>query len=521
MRTCFSGDPLTVDPRKCGDAVSGVFLSMLYEGLTEVLPNGELKLALAESVHISSNGKIYLFQLKDAMWSDGQPITAFDLEHSWKKTLNPYFHSTFPDLFFPIKNAEAAAQGKKSLIDVAIYALDEKTLQVELEKPTPYFLSLLSCCAFFPIPKHIEIKDPNWDAHSAQSLVSSGPFLLKKWEPKREITVKKNPLYWDAKNVSLDSLHISIIKHAFDALEMFKNGSLDLISHMLSPFPLYSIQNYPEKLTLTPASPTIFYAYNMDQFPFHNQSIRKAFSLSIDRTQLVNQSAPLNEMPAKRFVPPILDHEDVSLLPAFSPALARQALHKGFMELGILKDQEKKDDFTLRLFLQNLRLSYEDTPSNRQLVQILQEQWKQHLGYRIQLVPQNLKMQIEGIYQRDFNMALRHCAPHYNDPMSLLERFKYKNLSRNFPHFESPTYIELLNQSSQKHLSKSQRKEILLQAEAHLLEQLPIVPLYHGSYPALSQSTLSNIAFTPMGNIQFKKAKYQELKSGFSEVAVS
>src|SRR5579872_4532777 len=150
MRTCFSMDPLTADPRKNGDLISSAFLFMLYEGLTRLLPNGQVELALAESVDVSADLCIYTFRLRKALWSDGHPITASDFEYSWKKTLAPAFPSPCQQLFYPIKNAEAAAEGKISTDQIRVQALDQRTLIVELNNPTPYFLSLISFCNFFP-----------------------------------------------------------------------------------------------------------------------------------------------------------------------------------------------------------------------------------------------------------------------------------------------------------------------------------------------------------------------------------
>lgn len=526
MRTCFSMDPLTVDPRKSGDVISSAFVFMLYDGLMQLLPDGKIEFSLAKSVDISEDGCTYVFHLRQAKWSDGHPITAFDFEHSWKKTLEPSFPSSCPELFFPIKKAEAASQGNASLDEVGIMAIDRQTLKVELQHPTPYFLALTCCYNFFPIPQHIEAANPSWDIHFSPCLISNGPFRLVKWKQKREITVEKNPFYWDAENTSLSKLHISIIKNEFATLEMFENGELDWVSSMLAALPLSSLKGYQQerKLTLNPAASTAFCAYNIHQFPFHNVHIRKALSLAIDRKHIVDEITQFDEIPAKRFVPPLLDRQDVEILNPFNPCRARKYLQKGITELGITKDVEsmhKGDDLKLRLFLRNLTLSYDDIPSNRQVAQSLQEQWRRHLGFRIKLIPQSFKVQTEAIYRRDFNIALRFCFAHYNDPMSLLERFKYKNLRRNFPKFESNLYIELLNQSSQKNYVKRRRNAILLKAESHLLDNLPITPLYHGSYPVLSQSTVGGISFTAIGNVQFRKAKYLAQKSRFCEAAVS
>jgi len=142
----FSYSPFTADPRKCTDPVTTTLNFMLYEGLTHLEADGTVSYALAERVKISRDKRNYLFFLRPAMWSDGSPLTAYHFEAAWKAALSPDFTSKSAHLLFPIKNAERAKNGECSLDEVGIEALDEKTLMVRLERPTPYFLELISFC---------------------------------------------------------------------------------------------------------------------------------------------------------------------------------------------------------------------------------------------------------------------------------------------------------------------------------------------------------------------------------------
>ncbi len=538
MRTCFSMDPLTVDPRKSGDLISSAFLFMLYEGLTHLLPNGQVELALAESVDISGDQCIYTFRLRKASWSDGHPITAFDFEYSWKKSLDPEFPSPCQQLFYPIKNAEAAAEGKIAADQIRVQALDERTLLVELNNPTPYFLSLISFCNFFPVPRHIDENNPLWDAQITPysnpngananrccDLVCSGPFKLVKWEWKKEIEVVKNPAFWDADNTHLESLHISIVNNEYLTLEMFENDELDWISFMLSTMPSSALKRYKDdgRLTLVPMGSTLFCAFNMHRFPFNNENIRKAFSYAMDRQSIVEQTSQLNEIPAKRLIPPVMDNTDLPQPLSFDEKRARQYLQKGLFELGILKTDAGSfdiSDLNIRLFLSHLTLSYENSQASRNVAQTLQEQWGRVLGFRIKLVQQDFKTQMETISHGDFNIALRVCLAHYNDPLNILERFKYKYLSRNFPKFESPEYIDLLDRSS-KTYDPVTRQQILAKAEAHLLDKMPLAPISHLNYAILCNPSTQGVELSPIGGVQFRKAKFTPLKFRKNQIAVS
>lgn len=520
MRTCFNMDPLTLDPRKNGDVISSEVILMLYDGLTELLQNGEVELSLAQSYQVSDDGCKYIFHLRKAFWSDGNPITAHDFEYSWKKSLDPTFPSSCPHLFFTILNAEAAAQGKMSLDEVGIHVINDRTLEIRLEHPVPYFLALVSCCNFFPIPKHVELANPTWESQMA--VVSSGPFTLSKWEKRKEICVAKNPFYWDEANTTLDKMVITITDDEYETLTLFENQEVDWLSTLFASVPPQALHELilQKKVEIIPTATTAFCTFNINLFPFHNTEIRKAFSYGINRIELVENTVPYNAVAAKRLVSPNLDNQNLEILPPFNPAIAKWHLQKGLTELGILKkgNQEiEKCDLNLRLFLSNITLSYENAYRIRTTAIALQKQWSKSLGFQVKLQPLPYKQHMERIYKGDFNLSLNYCAAHYSDPLSILDRFKYKNLNRNFPKFESPVYIDLLNRSQRE----SPRELLLNEAEMNLLSQIPLTPLYHFNCPILTHPTVSGVRYSPIGGVQFKRARFNPAKSNKYKVAVS
>ena len=174
IRLNLHGEPPTLDPRKATDTVSIPVVKLCFEGLTRIDPNGQPIPAAAEKIEVSSDQKRYTFTLRDALWSDGTPVTAYDFEKTWKTVLDPTFPcETAIDLYI-IKNAKAAKNQRCSLDEVGIKALDDKTLQVDLEHPVPYFLSALSTHNFFATPSHIISAYPDW-THG--HYVSNGTFF--------------------------------------------------------------------------------------------------------------------------------------------------------------------------------------------------------------------------------------------------------------------------------------------------------------------------------------------------------
>ncbi len=305
IRLSFHVNPTTVDTRKNTDVCSSALLFMIYEGLTRLLPDGSTEAAMAKAIEISEDGKVYTFHLRNAVWSDGRPVSAHDFEYSWKKILTPSFASPCPYLFYSIRNAEEAVKGEIPIDEVAIWAIDNKTLKVELKNPTPYFLALISFCNFFPIPKHVEEEDPLWHLRLDRTLVTNGPFTLSKWIPNQEIVVIKNPLYWDVDHVKLDGIHISIIGDEKTTLKMFESGDLDLITSVTSPLSIDDLISAKEKglIETKPMGGTLFCTFNLQHKLFQNASIRKAFAFAIDRPSIVENITQLSDTAATRFIP--------------------------------------------------------------------------------------------------------------------------------------------------------------------------------------------------------------------------
>jgi len=281
-----------MDPRKGGELLSAQMQFLFFEGLVKIYPDQSCKLAQAESYEVSEDKLIYTFHLRDTVWSNNTPVTAYDFEQSWKDILNPNFPSGREQLFSIIKNADAAKKGLVSLDEVGIKAIDAKTLVIILEKPTPYLFKLLSFCAFFPINRENDRKHPDWLYDAGPNFLCNGPFILEKWDHENQIIAARNPKYRKTEDLHPEKIIFNIVENDAVTLEMFEKGLIDVIGDALTDIPLEAIPRLEKKWTISrePKACTILIHINTDKVPFNHPKIRKAFSLAINRQELIGLS---------------------------------------------------------------------------------------------------------------------------------------------------------------------------------------------------------------------------------------
>ncbi len=496
LRMCVNRDPTTLDPRKVGDVVSTSLQFLLYEGLTRLNPDHTTSLAQAESMEISENGKLYTFHLRACKWSDGSPITAYDYEQSWKDLLDPDFPAPNAYLLYPIKNAEAVKKGQLPLETVGIKARDPNTLLVELHTPAPYFLELISFATFFPINHAVAKEYPEWACRSNDHFICNGPFKLTRWKHNHQITLEKNPYYWEAAAIKLDAIEISIIDHEMTALHMYERGDLDLLTPPLSPVPLDALSELSQKgmLHINPVAATTNCFFNTTRFPFNNAHLRKAFAYAIHRQAIVDGITQLHEQIATGPIPPVLKANQATSFFRDNDAISARA----HLQLGLQEMQIAPADLGVIVY------SYPATEANHKIAQVLQQQWQTVLGIEVRLEKLEHKILLEKLTKRDYTMAQSSWIAQYKDPMNILERFKIKDNVKNYSGWEDAAFYALLERSTGEK-SPAERLRILLEAERIFVDQMPVSPIFHWNSAALVKPYLQDVHFSPTGALFIEK----------------
>jgi oligopeptide transport system substrate-binding protein len=485
LRLAFNAAPTTLDPRKSGDFISSTLICLIYEGLTRCLPGGGVEPALAEKIEISPDGRVYTFFLRKAYWSDGHPVTAADFEKSWKKIIDPSFSSLSSYLLFPIKNAEKFYKREVGIEDVAIHALDEKTLQVELEHPAPFFLSLTAFPLFLPVPAHLE---------EVTGSVANGPFRIEKERQNNEIILAKNPVFWNGELSPFDEIRIQIVADENTALQMFERGEIDWLGAPLAPLPPDSIQALKEKIQFIPMAASTILTFNTKEFPFENPKLRKALALCLDRQQIVTEIALEGQIPAARVLPPSLfDRPLKPLYPEPDAASARVLFEESLEELGATASD-----------LEALTLYYKPVQADKRLAQVLQREWKEALGFTIQIEQLEPKTHLDRLHRRDYKIALGSWISQFDDPVNILERYRLPTNKKNFAGWENGVYRALLEEASSI-ADPRKRLELLAEAEEIFANELPALTLYHWSSPSIANPRIKELSTTPCGGVLFER----------------
>lgn len=490
----------SLDPRISNEYPTVHIINMLYEGLMRLGPNGEINLGAAQSFEVSENQRVYTFHLRDSYWSNGDPVTAYDFEYAWKKSVNPLYARTGAFTFYTIKNVEACLEKKVPIDDVGIRALDAKTLEVELEHPAPYFLSLCTCGTYCPIHRGIDQLDPNWANDMGDHFVNNGPFKLAQWKKSVEIYVEKNPSYWDKNCVQIDGIHIQILPDANTQYLLFEKGELDLIGYPLNPLPVDIIANTMKKgeLQTTEAYGLFWYFVNTEKPPFDNKNFRKAIAYALDRKSIAEHVFQLGEVPAMGILNGELAVYDSPYFQDANIEEAKRHLDLALKEMGTTLDN-----------INPIRLSQRACLFTSRVDQAVQQQLYENLGLEIEIDQADWPVHFTRMSKGDYEFGEMGWNSWLRDPIYMLDTFRNRSCATNMSRWEHPVYQELLKKSDFE-IDQDKRREYLHQAEAFLMEEMPVIPLCFSKLHFLCSDRLKGVYISPMKEIDFRYAYFEE-----------
>ncbi|MGM0250810.1 peptide ABC transporter substrate-binding protein [Enterococcus sp. AZ129] len=496
----------TMEPHTAGDTTSTLVMNQVYEGLYVLGKEDELELGVAaEEPAISEDETVYTFKIReDAKWSNDDPVTANDFVYAWQQVASPKSGSIHQALFFDvIKNAKEIALEGADVNTLGVKALDDKTLEITLERPTPYLKSLLSFPVLFPQnEKYIKEQGDKY-ATDAEHLIYNGPFKLKEWDnaSSDDWTYEKNDTYWDAEKVKLTEAKVSVIKSPTTAVNLFDSNELDVVNKLSGEFIPGYVDN-PAFLSI-PQFVTYFLKMNSvrdgkENPALANNNIRKALAQAFDKESFVkevlqDQSTATDQVisPGQTIAP---DGTDFTKLAAkknnyltYDTAKAKEFWEKGKKEIGL--DKIKLEFLT------------DDTDSAKKAAEFFQFQLEENLdGLEVNVTQVPFTIRVDRDQTRDYDLELSGWGTDYRDPLTVMRIFTSDSTLGGVT-FKSDTYDQLIQETRTTHAADQEaRLNDFAQAQDILVNQETVLaPIYNRSISVLANQKIKDLYWHSFG----------------------
>lgn len=499
LNLAIPSEPPSLNPGLAEDTTSSAILINVFEGLTVSDAEGKPTPGMAEKWEISPDKKTYTFHLRDAKWSNGDPVVAGDFEYAWKWALNPENLSAYSSIFYPIKGAQAYHQNGGSADDVGVKAEDDKTLVVTLENPTPYFLELTGFKTYLPVNQKVTEANKQWYADAGENYVTNGPYKLSEWQHDASITLTKFEDYWDASNVDVDTVNIAMIEKEPTVATNFKSGSLDYIGAPFQTVDLNAIDGFKKdkSLRIKDQASIYWYIFNTKDKIMANANIRKALALAIDRKTLIDNVTKGEQKPATGMIPVAVPNftEDRGYFKDNDVDGAKAALEAGMKELGIKDAKDIK-----------VNISFNTSEAHAAIAQYIQEEWSKKLGISSQLDNSEWQVYIDKLKTGDYQIGRMGWVADYLDPYTFLEQFDTAKNGNNQTGWENAEYKKLLDKAVAE-VDEAKRLDYLKQAEAIIMTEFPVAPIYYYTNLSVVKKGVENLDPNPTGDIHLKYVK--------------
>ena len=468
---CNANEPESLDPHIVTGVSEMRITKALFDGLTKLDPEHAAPVpALAERWDISADGRTYTFHLRtNAVWSTGEPITSADVVWSWFRALNPLTAGDYAGQLFYIKNAEDWYNGVvTNRADVGIRAVDNFTVQAELNAPIAFFLELCAFPTLAVVPRQVIEKYGDRWLH-AKPLPTSGAFTLGAWRVNDKVRLLRNPLYWDAANTASEIIDVLPIGSPNTALNLYETGVADIIwDKDLVPTELMDVLGQRPDFHSFTYLGTYFYRFNVTRPPFDDVRVRRAFALATDKARIISKLTKGGEQPANHFVPLGVANYTSPPAPGFDPERAKQLLAAAGFPGG-----QGFPRMTYTFF----SAAGGGAKLHGKVGVELQQMWRDVLGVEIELRQIERKVFYSSQSKLDYDISTSSWIGDYNDANTFLDMFM-SNSGNNRTGWANERYDALIREANQE-TNLEKRAEIFRQAETLLIaEDVPIVPLY-------------------------------------------
>jgi oligopeptide transport system substrate-binding protein len=493
LRYAVAAEPETLDPRKSTSIPAGIVQAQLFEGLTALDAAGVPVPAAAHGGNLRRRPALHIPPSPRRQMVGRYPGHRRRLRIRLENRSQPELASSYAYQLFCLKNGQAYNAKKAAADTVGVRALDDHTLEVVLERPTPFFLSLVAFRTYYPVNRRAAANE-RWAA-AAETFVGNGPFRLANWVHDNKMELVRNEHYWDAGQVRMEKIDIILIDSSATRLLMFENKQLDMAD---SP-PVGEIPRLRRegKLQIFPFLGVSYFPFNVARPPFDNPLVRKAFTLAVDRRALIDTVVRGGQTPALAFVPPGI--------PDAAPGRDFRAAGGSYFadnDLAAAKALLTRAGYPDGRGLPPVTLLYSTGESNKLVAEAVQEMWKRALGVTVQLSNQELKVFYDNLDKHNFQVAIDSWIGDYLDAMTFLELFETGN-GNNSPGYANPVYDRHLA-AARAARDGAARAAALHAAEAVLMDDAVVLPLYFSTSPVMIRPNVKGQVRTIIGIVYLK-----------------
>ncbi len=465
----LSSEPESLDPQLARTTQAADVLRDLGEGLAGYSPTGELVPAGATSWTSAEDALSYRFELRrEARWSNGDPVTASDYVLGLQRLVDPATAAFYAGQLGSVLNAEPILRGEMAPQSLGVEAIDDYTLEIRLERPTPYLVALLTHPSTFPVNAS-GLNERGEMNVNAGELISNGAYVLEERTTNTLVQLRRNEQYWNNQNTAIDVVRHHVITEEMAELNRFRAGELHITSNVPPESFAQVKEEYGDQLHVYPYLGVYYYGFNLTKPPFKdNLPLRQALSMALDRETLVEKIIGRGEVPAYSFVPPGIDNYEP---PQFSYANLTQA-ERNSIARSLYAQAGYGDDNPLRF-----ELRYNTSDTHQRIALAAQSMWKDVLGAEVTLVNEEVRVMLQNIRDAEITQLFKSSwIGDFNDAQNFLGVVE-PGAPSNMPGYENEEYLELLRNAA-SNMDLERRRLFLEEAERVMLADHPVIPVY-------------------------------------------
>ena len=493
-------EPESLDPHKVSGVPESNILRQMFVGLTTTDPDGKTIPGMAESWE-SADNKVWTFKIRDAKWSNGDPVTAEDFVYSFRRVVDPNTASPYASYLADDKvlNAQEVIDGKVKPDALGVKALDEKTLQVTLSEPVPYFPDTLIHTSVKPVPqKLVEKFGEKWT--DPANIVVNGPYKISEWQVNDKIVLERNESYYDNANTTLEKITLLAIPSSTTDVARYQAGEIDITYNEVPPEQFASLkEQLGDQLQVSPMLCTYYYEFNTVKPPFNDARVRRALALALDRNTISDKVVGQGQTPAYQLTPVATNgmQNNTPEWQSWDQAKRVEEAKKLLKEAGYSESKPLK-----------FELLYNTNDNHKKIAVAASSLWKQSLGFvDVSLINKEWKTYLDTRRNGNYQVARAGWCGDYNEPSTFLNTVKTGN-SNNQGKYSSANFDSLMTQTLKAGVTPEQRAGIYKQAEAQLDADMPNINVYHYVSPRLIKPYVVGFSTKdPLDNWQAKDLK--------------